>query len=43
VEHAFRLLKKSEKQIPGGLKHARDDKNKGLERGAEAPRYPSQT
>jgi len=27
-----RLPKKSEEQIPRGLKSARDDKNKGLER-----------
>jgi hypothetical protein len=29
---AKRLLKKSEQQIPNGLKRARNDKNKGLAR-----------
>jgi len=33
----------SEKQILRGLKPARDDKNKELARGAEAPHYPSAT
>jgi hypothetical protein len=36
-----RPLKKSEQQIPRGLKPARDDKNNRLERGAEAPHYPN--
>jgi len=30
------------KQIPHRLKPVRDDKTKGLRRGAEAPRYPNQ-
>jgi hypothetical protein len=36
-----RPLKKSKKQLPRGLKSARDDKNKGLRRGPEGPLYPS--
>jgi hypothetical protein len=40
ADSSNRLRKKSEKQFPRGLKPARDDKNKGLERGAEAPHYP---
>jgi hypothetical protein len=36
-----RLRKKSEPQIPHRLKPVRDDKNKGLRRGAEAPHYPN--
>jgi hypothetical protein len=40
LAHIHRSLKKSEQQIPRGLKPARDDNNKGLERGAEAPHYP---
>ena len=36
-----RLLKNPEQQIPHRLKPVRDDKKKELERGAEAPHYPS--
>jgi hypothetical protein len=36
-----RLLKNTKQQIPRRLKPARDDKNKGLGRGAEAPHYPN--
>jgi hypothetical protein len=32
---------KSKKQIPRGLKSARDDKNKGLRRGPEGLLYPN--
>ena len=39
----YRRLKKSKKQIPRGLKSARDDKNKGPRRGPEGPLYPSNT
>jgi hypothetical protein len=35
------LLKSSKEQIPRRLKPARDDKNEGLGRGAEAPHYPN--
>jgi hypothetical protein len=35
------LLKNSKEQIARRLKPARDDKNKGLGRGAEAPHYPN--
>jgi hypothetical protein len=35
------LLKNSKEQIARRLKPARDDKNKGLERSAEAPHYPN--
>jgi hypothetical protein len=34
------LPKKSKKQIPRGLKSARNDKNKRLRRGPEGPLYP---
>jgi hypothetical protein len=38
-----RAAEKVGKADPSRLKPARDDKNKGLERGAEAPHYPSPT
>jgi hypothetical protein len=40
VHDDHRPLKKSKKQIPRGLKSARDKKNKGLRRGPEGPLYP---
>ncbi|MGB8885754.1 MAG: hypothetical protein WCC87_03475 [Candidatus Korobacteraceae bacterium] len=37
------MLKNSREQIPRRLKPARDDKSKGLIRGAEAPHYPNRS
>jgi hypothetical protein len=38
---ALHFAEKLEKQIPRRLEPARDDKNEGLGRGAEAPHHPN--
>jgi hypothetical protein len=41
VSLAKQVAEKSKQQIPRGLKPARDDKDKAVGRGAEAPHYPN--